>query len=419
MPDILSIVNTIRAQGSTEYSTRVPLATRTNIDAVGNPILNYQAVQNEFLNALVNKIAFTLVQTRVFKNPLSLLKKGTKPMGIDIENVYTNPAIAETYDKAGTTLLATKNPVVFTEYFRLNRQDQYTVTVWRKQLAHAFTSWDNLNALIDEITNSLYSGDYIDEFILMKNTFAQGIQDQKMITVGVTAITDEATARGFVKAVKTASSAMTYPSTAYNAFKKVNPSAANAVTTWSDRDRQILIIRSDVINTLDVDVLAAAFNIDKVKFMGRVLEVDSFGSMTNVLAILADESVLQVYDEVSEMTDFYNPKGMYTNYFWNHWQVYALSVLSDAIAFVDDSASPVVPVITAPAATDTTVSGTGEIGATVFVQIGLVVKKSVVDAAGAYTVGAFAAMTQGDVVTAWQVDLAGNISPDATSAVTA
>lgn len=333
MPDIIKIVNTILANGSTEYKSRVPVATQNNIAAVANPILEYNSIQNEFLNALVNKVAFTQVKGQIFSNPLSTLKKGTKALGLDIENVVANPATATAYNEDGSTLLATKKPDVKAEYFRLNRQDQYFVTIYKNQLRQAFTSWDNLGKMIDEITNTLYSGDYIDEFILMKNTIADGINQDKLLTVGLTAdVTDEASAKLFITAVKTAASAFTYPSTQYNAFKKLNP-AKTALTTWSPKERQILLVRSDILNLIDVNVLAAAFNIDKAAFLGRVLEVDNFGS-SRALAVLADESILQVWDDMSEMTEFFNPKSMCWTYFWNHWQTYGLSVLADAVAFM-------------------------------------------------------------------------------------
>jgi hypothetical protein len=81
MPDITNIVNTITANGSTELQARIPQATIDNIDAVGNAIMTYQNAANEFLSALVNKIAFTLVKSKTWENPLAILKQGVKPLG--------------------------------------------------------------------------------------------------------------------------------------------------------------------------------------------------------------------------------------------------------------------------------------------------------------------------------------------------
>jgi uncharacterized protein YjdB len=75
---------------------------------------------------------------------------------------------------------------------------------------------------------------------------------------------------------------------------------------------------------------------DKVKFMGQVLEVDSFGSESNCVAVLCDRSFIKVYDTLNKMTDFFNPQGMYYNYWLNHHQVYGYSLFANAIAFVCD-----------------------------------------------------------------------------------
>ena len=54
--DVISILNTIRANNSAVYQERIPEATEQNMREVGNAILAYQACTNEFLDALVNRI---------------------------------------------------------------------------------------------------------------------------------------------------------------------------------------------------------------------------------------------------------------------------------------------------------------------------------------------------------------------------
>lgn len=54
------MLNSIRADASDAYKSAVPVATPYNLTDVGNPILSYESVANEFLNALVNKIIMTL-----------------------------------------------------------------------------------------------------------------------------------------------------------------------------------------------------------------------------------------------------------------------------------------------------------------------------------------------------------------------
>ena len=336
MADMVTLLNTIRENASTEYQNRVPEATRTNIAEVGNPIVSYSLTMNEFLNLMVNKIAFTLVRNKTFKNPLSVLKKGNVPLGQDIEELFTNIAKGEKYDPTGSELLKRKLPDTKVMYHRMNRQDQYTVTISRQQIKNAFTSYTELEKLVNTIVTSMYSGDNFDEFVLMKNLFASAITDGKITTVDVEGLTSAELSTEFVKNVKTISGYMQFPSSNFNKYYNFKPSTdtGDPITTWTPKENQILLLRTDVKTDIDVDVLAQAFNMDKVNFMSRVVEVDNFGSAKNCLGILMDESTIEVRDNLLEITDFYNGKGMYTNYYLNHWQTYSLSLFGNAVAFM-------------------------------------------------------------------------------------
>ena len=69
------ILNTIRANASSDYQERVPIATQNNIAEVGNAITNYEPTRNEFLNALINRIGMVIIQSRLYENPLREFKK--------------------------------------------------------------------------------------------------------------------------------------------------------------------------------------------------------------------------------------------------------------------------------------------------------------------------------------------------------
>jgi uncharacterized protein YjdB len=338
MANMQAILDTIRANASTEYQTRVPEAARTNIEAVGNPILEYQNIQNEFLNALVNRIALTIVANKTAKNPLAVLKKGSIPLGSDIQEIFTNMAKDAGYDRTGSKLLTVTKPDVKALYYRVNREGQYPVTIYQVDLQRAFTSWTELENLMTSIVTSLYSGDTQDEFILMKSMFAKAIDEEHIVTASISHVKDETTGKALVKAIKKASKAFTFMSHAFNKYYDFRPTkdTGRPVETWTPVEDQVLVIRADVMTDIDVDVLAAAFNMDKVKFMGQVLEVDSFGSESNCVAVLCDRSFIKVYDTLNKMTDFFNPQGMYYNYWLNHHQVYGYSLFANAIAFVCD-----------------------------------------------------------------------------------
>jgi hypothetical protein len=306
-----AILDTIRANASQEYQERVPAAEQTTIEAVGSPILTYQTTQNEFLTALIGRIALSIIQNKTAKNPLAVLKKGTMPLGSDIQEIFTNMAKDTGFDGKGDKLLTKTTPDVKALYHRINRKGQYPVTISKAQLQTAFTSYAELEKMLNSVVTAMYSGDMFDEFILMKNLFADAINDSKIVTAAVSHVKDETTGKAFIKAVKNASSAFTFPSSMFNKYYDNRPDSdtGEPVTTWTPIEDQVLVVRADVMNEIDVEVLAAAFNMDKVTFLANTLKVDSFGSATNCLAVLCDRSWVQVYDNLFETSEFYNSQG--------------------------------------------------------------------------------------------------------------
>lgn len=339
MANMVQIVNTILANGSAMYQERVPVATKNNIAEVGSAIMEFQATENEFLSALVNKVAMTIVRNKTFKNPLSVLKKGGVPLGRNIEEIYTNPAKGTEFDPTGASLLNRAIPDTKAIYHSMNRQGKYKVTVSKAQLIQAFTSWANLENLLNSIVNSIYSGDNLEEFMLMKQLFASGIQGGKIKTVelGISAVNGEADAKQVVKSIKTVGQAMTFPSTAFNSYYDINKDKdANPVVTWTPLENQVLILRNDVSVDIDVELFAKAFNVSYTDLKQRTLVVDGFGDNVNCGAILCDEALLQVYDNLAQMENFHNGEGLYDNFIYHHWQTYSLSLFANAVAFMFD-----------------------------------------------------------------------------------
>lgn len=337
MANMMNILNTILANATTDYQARVPQATQTNISEVGTAIMSYQATENEFLSALVNKVAMTIVRNKTFNNPLAVLKKGGVPLGRNIEEIYTNPATGTTFDPTGAKLLERSIPDTKAIYHSMNRQGQYKATVSKAQLIQAFTSYQALEKLLNSIVNSIYSGDNLDEFMLMKELFASAIAGGKIKTVDLemSSIADTDGAKKFVKAVKTVGQAMEFPSSNWNSYYDINKEKdAKPVVTWTPLDNQVLVLRNDISVDVDVELLAKAFNVSYTDLKQRTLIVDTFGSATDCAAVLCDEAFVQVYDNLQQMESFHNGEGLYDNFIFHHWQTYSLSLFANATAFM-------------------------------------------------------------------------------------
>lgn len=335
--DYIAIMNTIRANSSAQYQERVPALTASNLEAVGVAITEYEATSNEFIDAIVNKIAFTRVSNRRFNNPLSVLKKGVKPYGTDIEDIYTNPVKAVTFNGSVTDdMLKITKPDVKTLYYRTNRQDKYPVSVTEAQLQKAFTSFADLGKFINSVITAMYSGDEMDEYILMRDAISGSLSEGKLKTLDLTYTGDEATSKDLIKLIKTLSANFTFPSKEYNGYNILNAEAISGgtitpCTTWTPFENQILLIRSDVDASTDVEVLAKAFNMEKTDFLKRKFVVDTFGD-ADTLCMIADEAMFQFYDDLYKVKSFDNGSNLSTNYWLHHWQTIGLNLFANAVA---------------------------------------------------------------------------------------
>ena len=86
------ILNAIRNNASLEYYNAVPRCedTTESIRAVGQAITSFQPRMNEFVSALVNRIARVVVTSRMYNNPWAFAKKGVLEYGETIEEIFVS-----------------------------------------------------------------------------------------------------------------------------------------------------------------------------------------------------------------------------------------------------------------------------------------------------------------------------------------
>lgn len=328
------LFNFVRQESSHNFKEVVPEATDSNISDLSNILFNdaYSPLLNEFVNNLINRIGLTIIRNKSFSNPLSILKKGSMPLGTDIQDIYENPAEAEQYQLNNAEmakLLTITDPDTKVAYYRRNRKDMYTKTIAREALQGAFVSWNKFEDFISAITTSLYSGAYIDEFEYTKGLVQGAYENNKAIVKVVDPLTSEANAKSFIKTVRGLYKAMSFPSTEYNVYSK-NAGDNKPVKTWTDKDRVVVVVRADVMTEVDVDVLAQSFNMDKADFLGRVIEVDSFGN-DEILGIIADEAWFQIYDNIMRFDEFYNARTMAWNEYLHVWETFAICPFANGV----------------------------------------------------------------------------------------
>lgn len=339
------IVNAITNSNPVLFGQYVPLANSDNVTEIGAGLSLNQAVQNEFVTSLVDRIGLVVVKKVSLMNPLKKFKKGAMPQGRTIEEIFTDITKAQKYDAEDSenTVYKRTIPNVKTLFHERNRQDFYPQTIQDSSLQTAFTSWGNFENFVAGIINAIYNSAEVDEFKYMKllidNYFSKGL----FKVVPVTAPVDATSATEFIKTLRATATKMTLPfgSRDYNAL---------AVHTRTDMDDLHLIIDADLQAQTDVDVLAKAFNMDKTTFLGNVTVIDNFAS-TGLEAVLIDKDWFMVYDNLLKLETVRNPKGLYWNYFYHVWQTLSVSRFANAVAFVSGTVDAVTSVIVNPTIT--------------------------------------------------------------------
>lgn len=324
--------NAIRSEASQSYKDNVPEATTYNLTDVGNPILKYEAVGNEFISALVNKIVIQLIDNRLWRNPLGILKRDMMPLGSDVEDIHINPVEAEEYDGTETgmaDLLKMHRPDVATVYYRLNRKEKYPLTIENDALRGAFTSWPKMENFLTGLVDSIYNGATIDEFKHTKALVSGAIAANQMIVQTTPMPIDEATGKQFMKIMRGLSLNFTFPSSTYNSYATI--SGGKARISFSAIEDQIILIRGDVASAVGVDVLSGLFNLNYGDYLTRQIIVDNFND-DKTLAVIADRRAFVIMEQLRKFTTFYNGSSLNWQYFYHTWDLYSMSPFHNCVA---------------------------------------------------------------------------------------
>ena len=335
--DAIEVLNTIRDNASQAYQDRVPEATRSNIEEVGEAItdLNNAVVYNEFINTLANMIYAPMLVEKSWSNPLGKFKKGKKTFGDTVEEVYNNFIKAKTFDQTGAELLKRELPDTKVVFHRMNRQDSYVLTDSPEALAKAFKSYEGVSEYLENLFTTIRNSAELDEYILMRQLFAEAYDNGAMVAVAVAdPQKSEANAKAFIKTVKTVSGDMVFANSNNNAYLEAQSTDIKPIVTFSKKDEQVLIVDNPTDVTCNIDVLASAFNKSVVEFNDTQKEIIDAFPIEGMIGALVDRNFFQVYDDLFTFREFENGLGLYRNHILHVWQTLGYSILCNAVAFI-------------------------------------------------------------------------------------
>lgn len=332
-PNNVDILNNIRRKGSPDYQRRIPEATKANVQDTIQALLDptHRPQMNEFLDALINRIGLEIVRSILWTNPLAMFKRGMLTMGETIEEINIGLLEARRYDPDRDNLekdiFGAETPDVQASYHHVNRRDWYKLTVKEPLLRQAFNSEFGLsNFLVGLMTTPTTSANW-DEFLLMTSLFREYYDNGGFFKVQVPDLSDQnsdgADSRFALRRLRELSTKLGFISTHYN---------AQGVPTAASKDELVLFVTASADAAMDVEALAAAFNLDKMDFAPRKIVIpDEHMNIPGAQAILTVADFFVVADQRIETLSAVNPVGLLTNYFLHIWQVISASLYVPAI----------------------------------------------------------------------------------------
>lgn len=355
-------LNAIRTRASTYYQENVPIATydAASVRDVGRIVLNSTTLTNEFYSALVNQFAFIFGSSKMFYNKWVDFKKGLIGLGELVEEFFVQIALPNNYnpDIAETEIFKRVIADVQTAIYRINVKTFYKTTINRPLLEMAFTTEGGMADLIGKVFTSMAAACEVDQMNAIKYLLARKILDGKIKTEPIAEVSGadtEANAKAAARQMKADFENFFFPRTDYN--------EAGVMNWVNDKNDVSFMLTTSFGAAYDIEVLAAAFNLDYANFMGRVKRIDSLTNidftrlnaffdlpepiaefkedeiaiLDQVAAITFDNGLIQWYDRLYEWHEEPNGQAMEWQNWLHYWALLASSPFANAVAYVQST----------------------------------------------------------------------------------
>lgn len=334
---------------------RVTYGSADSYKYVGDIILGDSDYANEFVSTLINKIVKSYMIRNEFRNPLARLKKGAINEGDAVEEMVVELSQVHEYNSTEDREYPIQEiPDIKNEIHKINYTKYYKKTINRAMLRRAFYSNDGMEELVNAIIETMFVSAEVDEFIMQKYMLCMSLKYGFVVPVTYEISAEkEESYKNFLETARGAFSDMKYMSTTYNAI------GLNSVTP---EKRRVLIINNRFSSGLGVQALAYMFDNEKADIRAEdIIEINGFNAgdikrLTGLLsdgsgkmlsempseedirrfnatpAFLIDDRWFMIFDNLFEMTHFFNPEKLYWNYWLHKWNIFSVSRFVNAVA---------------------------------------------------------------------------------------
>lgn len=328
------LANQIRARLPISYRDRIPKATQSDIASTVKAIKEYDPQWNDSIEVLLNDVVLTIFRNASYRNPLRPFKRaGVFTNGSWIQEIGVGLLKAHQYDKTATNVFGLEEPDVAVNYHKQNSKLKWEISTSPDILEQALLGGEGsgqgmVNSMLLQPTNSAEWDDYLQ----MRQLFKMYQDNDGFFNVHVPDLLaakpedKEAWGKEIAEKIRRINLEITgFYRTQYN---------AEHLPTFTRRT--VLFGTPAFFASFDVNVLAAAFNMDRAQFTAdRQVVIDDFG-IDKSFAFLADEDLFVAATTKLKTASMYNPDNDYTKTWLHKWGIYSMSRFVNAIRFSTD-----------------------------------------------------------------------------------
>lgn len=340
----VEIFNAVRSATSPQFQVRIPAATQGNIRNAVDTMRNFPYLRDEFTGVLIQRLIGLYIQHADWDDPLKLIgsPRTLKRYGSTYEQAAVGLVKARTrnFDKEylGDDVYGRYSLPTASVFHPLTFDHYYPVTIPEDALLTAFDGEAGMSNYISEIMNAPILSDRNDMYTMKVQCFAEYARKGGFYRVHTPDVgkadSTEADAKTLLRLIQQVANEL--KSMPMSAMGRYN--AMSWVTPWRDSEA-ILFATPAVIAALNVEALAAAFNIDRANVPYRIIPIpeDMFGiggAAGKVQAVLTTEDFFFQWDEMLETTNSpVNPIDGTRNIFYKHRGSITPNPFANAVLF--------------------------------------------------------------------------------------
>lgn len=300
-------------------------------------------LKNQFLTGVTNVLtkSYLVDNSKLYTAMSRFYRDDTSAYGSYIREVFFDLPTAEVFDynsAENENVFKKTDTKAYEDIHVINARIRIPMTISDEELVKVVSSIQEFTAWLNGLKSAIkLKADLIEEDYLRQllNVVYQNTASKK---VALGAFTDN---RTFAESLIENITNFSYSISVKNDYNLAG------VMKMTPVGNQVVIIRKEALTKINLYKLAEVFNLPYANLDTQLIVIDTFGEgMEDVQAVLLDEEAVIYQGRLNSLNNIYNPKGLYTNFFYHKHDIIDISKFRPIVFMVslDKVVEPEVPV---------------------------------------------------------------------------